>query len=276
MSAGDADIGGGARGVRGAPFSKHRRDAPPGFFAVEAAGLRWLAEAESAGGVPAVRPIEVAADRIVLQRLRPVAVSVAAAETLGRRLAATHRFGADHFGCPPDGWSGDGFIGPLPLPHVPANDPAATSWPPFYARYRIQPFARAAAARGALEPADASAVERVCERLIADPELAGPAEPPSRLHGDLWAGNVIWTADGAVVIDPAAHGGHRESDLAMLALFGLAHLDRLLAAYCETWPLQDDWRRRVGLHQLHPVLVHAALFGGGYGAQAGSIARRYA
>jgi fructosamine-3-kinase len=222
-----------------------------------------------------VRPLAVSTDRILLARLQTVAASTAAAETLGRRLAATHGYGAAYFGCPPDGWPGDGFIGPIPLPHVAASDPAAASWPQFYARYRVLPFARAAADRGALESADVRAVERVCRRLIDDGELAGAPEPPSRLHGDLWAGNVIWTADGPVLIDPAAHGGHRETDLAMLALFGLSHLDRVLAAYVEAWPLPEGWRQRVGLHQLHPVLVHAALFRGSYGAQAGAIARRY-
>ena len=102
-----------------------------------------------------------------------------------------------------------------------------------------------------------------------------PAEP-ARLHGDLWAGNVLWSASGPVLVDPAAHGGHRETDLAMLALFGLPHLDRVLAAYDEAWPLDDGWRDRVALHQLHPLLVHAALFGGGYGRQAVSAAAAYA
>ena len=63
------------------------------------------------------------------------------------------------------------------------------------------------------------------------------------------------------VIDPAAHGGHREADLAMLALFGAPHLEAILAAYDEHRPLAEGWRDRVGLHQLHPLLVHAALFG---------------
>ncbi len=104
-------------------------------------------------------------------------------------------------------------------------------------------------------------------------DLAGPAEPPARLHGDLWSGNVLWAADGVWLIDPAAHGGHRETDLAMLALFGLPHLDRVLAAYAEAAPLADGWRDRVPLHQLFPLVVHATLFGGGYGAQAAAAAR---
>ena len=100
-------------------------------------------------------------------------------------------------------------------------------------------------------------------------------EPPARLHGDLWSGNVLWTADAAVLIDPAAHGGHREADLAMLALFGAPHLERVLAAYAEAAPLADGWRDRVLLHQVHPLLLHAVLFGGGYGAQAVRAAARY-
>jgi fructosamine-3-kinase len=99
---------------------------------------------------------------------------------------------------------------------------------------------------------------------------------PARLHGDLWSGNVLWTPEGAVLIDPAAHGGHAETDLAMLALFGAPHLERTVNAYDEEAPLTDGWRERIPLHQLHPVLLHAVLFGGGYVAQAAAVAGRYA
>src|SRR5690606_11979346 len=88
-----------------------------------------------------------------------------------------------------------------------------------------------------------------------------------------WSGNVLWSPDGAVLIDPAAHGGHRETDLAMLALFGCPHLDAVLAAYDEAAPLAAGWRDRVPLHQLFPLLVHVVLFGGGYAAQAAAAAR---
>jgi fructosamine-3-kinase len=93
-------------------------------------------------------------------------------------------------------------------------------------------------------------------------------DPPTRIHGDLWSGNVMWTANGAVLIDPAAHGGHRETDLAMLQLFGCPHLDEVLAGYQSVRPLRDGWRARVGLHQLYPLLAHVALFGSAYVRQA--------
>ena len=78
------------------------------------------------------------------------------------------------------------------------------------------------------------------------------------------------------VIDPAAHGGHREVDLAMLHLFGLPHLPRVMQAYDEAHPLADGWEDRLALHQLFPLLVHACMFGGGYGARAATVAARYA
>ena len=100
--------------------------------------------------------------------------------------------------------------------------------------------------------------------------------PPARLHGDLWSGNVVWTGEGGVLIDPAAHGGHRLTDLAMLLLFGGGREDRVIDAYRDVVDLGEDWRDLIGLHQLHPVMLHAVLFGGGYIAQAENLARRYA
>ena len=238
-------------------FAKSLAGAPDGFFAAEAAGLRWLA---AAGAVPVPEVVAVTGELLVLEWVPPGAPSVSAAEGLGRGLAKLHRAGADGFGAP-----APGFIGSLPLDNTPA-----ASWPEFYAERRVRPYLRAARDRGALSEEDAAAVEHVLDRLDV------PAEPPARLHGDLWSGNLHWAADGrAWLVDPAAHGGHRETDLAMLALFGAPHLDRIVAAYEEVSPLAAGWRDRVGVHQLHPLLVHAVLFGGGYGARAAAVARGY-
>jgi fructosamine-3-kinase len=211
-------------------------------FTSEAAGLRWLGEAIA---VPEV--IEAGPDRLVLSWVEEERPSAAAAERFGRELARLHRAGAPAFGAP---WPG--FIAELPMDNSPRDD-----WAAFYAEQRVLPFLRQAR----LPSADVAAVERAVERLA---EVAGPIEPPSRIHGDLWSGNVLWSGGSAVLIDPAAHGGHRETDLAMLALFGLPHLDRVLGAYREEWPPAGGWRERVPLHQLHPLLVHVVLFGGSY------------
>ena len=237
--------------------------APDDFFLAEAHGLRWLAEA---GGVEVPQVLAVDHECLIVAWVEPGKNTADAAVAFGRALAATHAAGAPSYGL-----DRDGYIGKLPLPNRPAD-----TWAEFFATRRVLPYLKLARDRGAIAEDDAAAVEAVVGRL---PRLV-PEEPPARLHGDLWNGNVLWGVDGqAHVIDPAAHGGHRETDLAMLALFGLPHLPRVLDAYAEAWsttrPLADGWQDRFGLHQLFPLLVHACLFGGGYGARAADAARRY-
>jgi fructosamine-3-kinase len=225
---------------------------PEHFFRTEAAGLKWLGEARSA---PVPEVISVADDLLALEWIDSGTPSAAAAERFGRELAGVHRAGADGFGAP---WPG--FIGPLPQDNAMADGP----WGAWFVTRRLQPYLRMSVDRGALDAADTDVVERVLARI----DTFGGEEAPARLHGDLWPGNVLWGADGRVwLIDPAAHGGHRETDLAQLALFGGApHLDRILAAYQEVWPLAEGWRARVPLHQLQLLLVHTAAFGTGYRA----------
>jgi fructosamine-3-kinase len=264
------------------PFVKRTSGAPEGFFRTEAAGLLWLAEATGDGGAQVVEVLDVGRFDLTLHRLTPAPATSRAAEDLGRALAITHRAGAPCFGAAAPGAGGLGWIGPLPMPVLEAPTRARAGaphrrWGPFFAAERLRPFLRLAQDSGAVDAVGSAVIERVCRRLAdGDPGLTGPPEPAARLHGDLWAGNVFWTPSGAVLIDPAAHGGHRESDLAMLALFGMPYLDRILAAYHEADPLADGWQRRAGVHQLFPLLVHAALFGSGYGHQAAAVARRHA
>jgi fructosamine-3-kinase len=221
-----------------------------------------------------VRVLAVGAARIELERLEQRPATEAAAEDFGRTLAATHAAGGGWFGCPPPGWDGDGYIGTAPLPLLSRPDRAPADWAGFYAGQRLAPYLRQARDLGHLDAAQARVLDSATERIAAGgPALCGPPEPPARLHGDLWSGNVLWTARGATLIDPAAHGGHRETDLAMLALFGLPMLARVLDAYQEAAPLADGWQRRSRLHQLHPLLVHTVLFGGGYAGQAVAAAR---
>lgn len=231
--------------------------APAGFFETEANGLRWLAEA---AGARTPEVLAVATDCLVLSWVesgRPTADTV---EQFARDLATTHSAGAKTFGA-----EVNGYIGTLPLPNTPDD-----SWPEFWVRQRILPYLKAARDRGSVDTAAQRAIESVVARID---DLAGPAEPPRRIHGDLWAGNIVWSTGAGYLVDPAAYGGHRETDLAMLALFGAPHLTRLLDAYDEAAPLADGWRDRVALHQLHPLLVHAVIFGGSYGARAASSAR---
>ena len=248
-----------------ADFIKSNDSAPPGFFALEAAGLRWLAVH---GGVPCARVIAHDERSLTLERLESVAPTRDAATDFGSRLAVTHGVGAPYFGSGPDGWNGDGYLGPLSQP-LPMSLAGHETWGEFYAEERLRPMADLAGGRLSWE--GRRSVDEVIDRCLAGDFADG--DGPARIHGDLWSGNVMWTRNGVVLIDPAAQGGHRETDLAMLALFGCPHLNEVLAGYRSVRPLREGWRERVGLHQLYPLLAHVVLFGGGYGRQTEAAAK---
>ena len=245
-------------------FVKYRPDAPPGMYRGEARGLAWLAEA---GGprVPAVVAVgDDAPPRfLALEWVERGAPGPGHDKELGRGLARLHRAGAPGFGL-----DQDNFIGSLPQWNAPA-----ASWPEFYASRRLEPLARRAVEDGRLPGRFLAGLERLRALL---PDLLGPSEPPARLHGDLWGGNAMTGADGRpVLVDPAAYGGHREIDLAMMRLFG-GFSGAVFSAYSEAHPLAEGHEERVELHQLYPVLVHVCLFGGGYARSAERILSRHA
>jgi fructosamine-3-kinase len=229
-------------------FVKSHADPPPGMFAAEADGLEWL----RAGALRVPRVIAVAEGWLALEWLdlegRPDPA------TLGRGLAALHALGAPSFG-----YAHANYLATLPQDNAPERD-----WPTFYVEHRLRPLCRRAKL----------GVDRELDRLRARADLFGPAEPPARLHGDLWWGNVAACRGEPVILDPAVYGGHREIDLAMLALFG-GLPDALIAAYDETYPLADGWQERIALHQLYPLAAHACLFGGGYAARVKTTLARF-
>jgi fructosamine-3-kinase len=243
-------------------FVKTHRNPPPGFFSTEAAGLSWLAEA---GAVDVPTVLAVADDGPALLALSWIdrgAPGPSTEEDLGRRLAALHRAGAPCFGREDRRTTGSRAL---------PNDPAAT-WTEFYASRRLLPLARLAADAGALPPATIDRLVVLAGRLE---EVGGPAEDPARLHGDLWAGNrIVGTGGRSWLIDPAAHGGHREFDLAMMRLFG-GFGPECFSAYAEAFPLAAGWPDRVALHQIAPLVVHAIKFGGGYVGAATTAIERY-
>jgi fructosamine-3-kinase len=249
-----------------ADFVKTNNDAPPGFFALEAAGLRWLAVD---GGVRCAHVLAHDERSLTLERLQSVAPTRDAASDFGARLAVTHNAGAPKFGSAPDCWHGDGYFGPLSEP-LPMSLCGHTTWGEFYAEERLRPMAALAERRLSTEAR--RLVDAVIDRCHGGD--FDDADGPARIHGDLWSGNVMWTPEGVVLIDPAAQGGHRETDLAMLALFGCPYLGEVLAGYESVQPLREGWRDRVGLHQLYPLLAHVVLFGGGYGRQVETAAAR--
>jgi len=234
-------------------FAKANPRAPRGMFAAEARGLAWLAEAGALRipRVVAASPPEAATQFLVLELVETGRPSRDFDERLGRGLAALHRFGAPGFGL-----DHDNFIGRLPQ-----SNAAAPTWAAFYRSQRLEAQLRMAVDGGHAT----DRMRRGFDRLFAElDELVGPPEPPARLHGDLWGGNLLCDDQGApCLIDPAVYGGHREVDLAMMRLFG-GFGARVFAAYEEAWPLADGAPERVPLYQLYPLMVHVNLFGGGY------------
>jgi fructosamine-3-kinase len=245
-------------------FAKTRAGAPADFFAAEAAGLELL---RATGTIPIPPVIAAEPDLLVLGWVDDGSPTPAKAERLGRDLAALHDTPAPHYGT-----AGPLYLGPVPLatPVPPPADPA--DWPAFHAEHRLLPLLRLAVDGDGIGERDAADVEALCARMgEAGTGIAGPPQPPAYIHGDLWFGNVLWS-DRPHLIDPAAQGGHPEADLAFLELSGCPQWDRLIAAYEEVRPLPGR-AARAPLHQLHHVLIHAALFGGDYGPQSGSVAR---
>ncbi|WP_420450736.1 fructosamine kinase family protein [Ilumatobacter sp.] len=231
-------------------FAKTHRDPPPRFFHTEADGLRWMAEA---GALAVADVVAVEESLLVLGWIDEGRPTAGTEPDLGRGLARLHRAGAPSFGREDRRTTGSRAL---------PNDPCAT-WAEGYATNRLLPLARLAADGAALPSSAVARLESVAGRLDG---VGAADERPARLHGDLWAGNRLVDTDGrSWLIDPAAHGGHREFDLAMMQLFG-GFSPECFDAYDEEFPLAEGWRDRVPLHQLAPLAVHAIKFGGSYAA----------
>lgn len=247
-------------------FAKTHRGRPPGFFTTEAAGLAWLREADALP-IPSVVAVTDGspgrAPWLVLEWIRESHRRSPDEAGFGRALAALHGAGAPTFGR-----ADRRSTGSRGLP----NEPCQT-WADFYATQRLVPLARLmgdARHLGDEGAQMADGLEAVAARLT---DLAGPAEPPARLHGDLWAGNRLIDGDGTSwLIDPACFGGHREFDLAMMRLFG-GFGPEVFASYAEAAPLSDGWEGRIPLHHLAPLAVHAIKFGGAYPARVAGALR---
>ena len=235
-------------------FIKH--GSAPGAAAAEAAYLRWLREGSQA--VVKVLSLDCATNTLTIEKVDSARPTVEAARTAGRELAAIHVMGAAAFGAPADGWDGPNFIGTRQQACVPT-----TRWATFYVEQRVLPFAEHAHRVGHLPSSGLDVVRQACDALLAEDEDA----PLARIHGDLWSGNLLWSSTGPRFIDPAAHGGHPLTDIAMLELFGAPLFDAIVDGYLAAGgELGRDWQRRIAVHQLHPLAVHAWTHGPSYGS----------
>jgi len=231
-------------------FVKSNTRAPAGMFQAEARGLRWLDEARALRIPEVIEVGEVEPRFLVLEYLPSARPRANFDVELGRGLAKLHQASAEHFG-----FDSDNFIGSLPQANA-----SRPSWVEFYTEQRLRPQVRRAVDQGRAPSAWGRRFDALFRAL---PDFV-PEEPPQRLHGDLWGGNLHVGPDGEpCLIDPAVYAGHREVDLAMMRLFG-GFSAGVFDAYAEAFPLLAGASQRVKLYQLYPLLVHVNLFGGGY------------
>lgn len=250
----------------GSIFVKWNPRQPRGMFAEEARGLRALREADGCR-VPEVLAVGDGAAGgpafLALEWIESGSPAQAHAEALGRGLARQHRATAARFG-----FHADNFIGSTPQPNAWEEDLVT-----FFRDRRLGFQHELLRTRGRSSPALDRRLDALRARLHE--WLTLPSERPALLHGDLWGGNVMTGPVGEpVLIDPAAHYGCREADLAMTELFG-GFPRGFLQAYEEAAPLEPGYEERRDLYNLYHVLNHANLFGGGYAGSAERMCRRY-
>jgi len=182
-------------------------------------------------------------------------------EKFGQGLALMHQQPQEYFGL-----NEDNYIGSLNQ-----NNDRHNEWDSFYAERRIMPLVKKLFDAGSFSSTNIKDAEFFCT-MIQD---IFPSEPPSLLHGDLWAGNYMISSSGyATIFDPAVYFGHREMDIGMTKLFG-GFDRRFYGAYNESYPLEKGWEKRLPITQLYPLLVHAVLFGGHYISNVKDILKQF-
>lgn len=247
-------------------FAKWNEACAPDLFVREADGLRALHAAESGLVVPRVlaasAPGNDAPAFIVMEHLTPARAGGSRDdERLGRGLAAIHRHRGDAFGFPSTTYCGA----------TPQDNTRSSDWVEFYAERRLRHVLGLIDGARGLAAADRRTYDRLIDRLG---DHLSPDPQPSLIHGDLWSGNVMTTARGPALFDPACSYADREMEFGITTLFG-GFAERFWSAYEDAWPLPAGWRERNLLYQLYHLLNHHLLFGGHYGAEALAIARRF-
>jgi fructosamine-3-kinase len=182
-------------------------------------------------------------------------------ETFGRQLAELHQNTSDKFGN-----DHDNYIGALPQSNVTHDH-----WADFFVLERLVPLVKMARDDERISQNQAMRFDKLYTKI----ESFFPPEKPAFLHGDLWSGNFLCNINGLpVLIDPAVYYGHREMDIAMTKLFG--GFDTLFYdAYNRNFPLEKDWKKRIDLCNLYPLLVHLNLFGSSYLSDIESTLRHF-
>lgn len=198
---------------------------------------------------------------LILEYIKPSQSLSKDYKTLGQILAQLHDHSSDEFGL-----DHDNFIGTLPQKNQHYN-----TFADFYSNCRLLPQIVLAHDNGLLSKNDTKAFNPFLKKL----SHLIPLENPSFIHGDLWAGNHLFSNSGQpYLIDPAISFAHREMDLAMSKLFG-GYPQDFYHSYHEVFPLQKGWEYRLDIYQLYYLLVHLNLFGSSYYSSVMRIIKKY-
>ncbi len=236
-------------------------------FVPEGEGLRALEASETSLKIPEVRAARTSTDNapgfLVLEWIEQGAKGRTYWNELGRGLAEMHRHTSDSYG-----FESDNFIGRLPQ-----RNGMRALWPEFFREERLAPQVALARSQERWRAGWDEPLEALFRRLD---ELL-PSQPhASILHGDLWSGNILATAEGQpAIIDPAVYYGHREADLAMTHLFG-GFAGEFYDAYKEAWPLEAGYDKRRDIYNLYHLINHLNHFGSSYAGQVERILKRFA
>lgn len=274
------------------------------FLDLEYAGLKWLSPAMESGGAVVCQPVGISPGKMKLIKISETGTNAVAAHEFGRALALTHAQGAPGFGCAPSGYSGRLVLGRFFQKLQPANSDEKIKFSPWFATERLACFLPKISENYSEIGEKIKIIEKVIKR-VNDNEF-GDKQPSliktvaARIHGDLWNGNLLWAKRETlewicpqaglgpsmsslnpsqitgVLIDPMSQGGHGESDLAQLGVFGQSFLTNIYQGYNEVSALSPGWQERRFIFELHMFLLHAALFGGSYLNQAFAIAKKFA
>jgi fructosamine-3-kinase len=235
----------------------NRHDAALAMFLAEKEGLNALA-ASNSFKIPEVVYAGKENENVflIMEYIASIAKNKRHDDEFGRLLAKLHKTTSAQFG-----FETHNYIGSLPQYNTKKLTAAD-----FYIEMRLLPQFKMAFENGFTFQKG---------RLFKNITTLIPEEAPALVHGDLWSGNAITDADGLpCLIDPAVFYGHRETDIAMMKLFG-GFPNRIFESYNTFYPLANGWRRRVDLWQLYYLLVHLNLFGGSYYGSVQSIVEKY-
>lgn len=246
-------------------FLKWNADCPSDLFLKEAAGLEEMQSVDNPYLViPKViwsREADEWPGLLFMEYLQPAATTSGFDERLGRGIARLHSKTASNYGFHHSNYCGTTV----------QDNTWTNNWPEFYAQHRIWNLVQQINNSRGLTSGELNVYERLVEKM---PQLLSHQTIPSLIHGDLWSGNYMYTANGPALIDPACYYADREMELGMMQLFG-GFSPAVWKAYQEEYPLPEGWQKRIPLYQLYHILNHHLLFGGSYGRQALEIAKAF-